>query len=165
LQQCPWIPLLPSLFLLSKNNLSPQFPWAMVIKEATCWHHCLWCGVKNATGISVYSLKVHLYKIVLYLALLITILIYYTGLLKSHTTHSWHMSYLSKNKLHWNQKTKNNVMPILIVGNVHCTQQCMRSLFSSCLMQTGEEFLCHRNGSPGETVFICMAQQNQEMYS
>jgi hypothetical protein len=46
---------------------------------------------------------------------------------------------LSKNKLHWNQKTKNNV--ILSVGSVHCIQWCMHSLFSSCLMQPGEEFL------------------------
>jgi hypothetical protein len=49
------------------------------------------------------------------------------------------MFYLSKNKLHWNQITKNNVT--LSVGNVHCIQLCMHSLFSSCLMQSGEEFL------------------------
>jgi hypothetical protein len=46
---------------------------------------------------------------------------------------------LSKNKLHWNHKTKNNV--ILSVGNVHHVQQCMYSLFSSCLVQPSEEFL------------------------
>jgi hypothetical protein len=61
------------------------------------------------------------------------------GWLKSHATHSWHMFYLSKNKVHQNQKTKNNV--ILSVGNVHRVQRCMHSLFSSSLMQTGEEFL------------------------
>jgi hypothetical protein len=32
-----------------------------------------------------------------------------TGWSKSHATHSWHTFYLSKNKLHWHQKTKNNV--------------------------------------------------------
>jgi hypothetical protein len=58
---------------------------------------------------------------------------------KSHATHSGHMFYLSKNKLHWNQKTENNV--ILSVGNVHFIQQCMHLFFSSCLMQPGEEFL------------------------
>jgi hypothetical protein len=49
------------------------------------------------------------------------------------------MFYLSKNKLHWNHKTKNIV--ILSVGNVHRVQRCMHSLFSLCLMQHGEEFL------------------------
>jgi hypothetical protein len=34
---------------------------------------------------------------------------------------------LSKNKLHWSQKTKNNVM--LYVGNVHRVQRCVHSLF------------------------------------
>jgi hypothetical protein len=29
-----------------------------------------------------------------------------TGWSKSHVTHSWHMFYLSKNKLHWNCKKK-----------------------------------------------------------
>jgi hypothetical protein len=46
---------------------------------------------------------------------------------------------LSKNKLHRNQKTKNNV--ILGVGNVYHVQQDMHSLFSLCLMQPDEEFL------------------------
>jgi hypothetical protein len=67
-----------------------------------------------------------------------------TGWSKSDTTHSWHMFCLSKNKLHWNQKTKNNL--ILSVVNVHCVQRCMHSPFSSCLMQLGKEFLqwCRR---------------------
>jgi hypothetical protein len=42
-------------------------------------------------------------------------------------------------KIHWNQKTKNNV--VLNVENVHSVQRCMHSLFSSCFMQPGEELL------------------------
>jgi hypothetical protein len=30
-------------------------------------------------------------------------------------------------------------------------------------MQPGEEFLCHGNGSPDETLSICLAQENCEM--
>jgi hypothetical protein len=60
------------------------------------------------------------------------------------------------------RKQKNNV--ILSAGNVHRVQRCMHSLFSSCLMQPGEEFLCHRNDSPDEILSICLAQENREMY-
>jgi hypothetical protein len=84
------------------------------------------------------------------------------GWSESHATDSWHMFYLLKKKLHSNQKTKNNV--ILSVGNVHRVQRCMHSLFSSCLMQPGEEFLCHGNVSPDEILSICLVQENQEMY-
>jgi hypothetical protein len=38
------------------------------------------------------------------------------------------------------------------------------TLFSSCLMQPGEEFLCHGNGSLDEILSICLAQENREMY-
>jgi hypothetical protein len=38
------------------------------------------------------------------------------------------------------------------------------SLSSSRLMQPGEEFLCHGNGSPDEILSICLAQENREMY-
>jgi hypothetical protein len=41
---------------------------------------------------------------------------------------------------------------ILRVGDVHFVQQWMYSLFSSCLMQLREEFLCHGNGSPDEII-------------
>jgi hypothetical protein len=86
-----------------------------------------------------------------------------TGWSKSHATHSWYMFYLSKNKLQWNQKTKKHV--IVSVGNVHRVQRCMHSLFSSCLMQPGEEFLCHGNGSPDNEILLnCLAQENREMY-
>jgi hypothetical protein len=51
----------------------------------------------------------------------------YTAWSKSHATHSWHMFYLSKNKLHWNQERKNNV--ILGVENVHRVQRSIHSLF------------------------------------
>jgi hypothetical protein len=64
---------------------------------------------------------------------------YYTEWSKSPATKSWHMFCVPENKLHWNQETKNNV--ILSVGNAHRFQRCMHSLFSSCLMQPGEEFL------------------------
>jgi hypothetical protein len=47
------------------------------------------------------------------------------------------MLYLSKNKLHWNQKTKNQFY-------IKCWKcpphSAMHALFSSCLMQPGEEF-------------------------
>jgi hypothetical protein len=59
-----------------------------------------------------------------------------------------------------NQKRK----VILRVGNVHRVQRCMYSLFSSCLMQPGEEFLCHGNGSPDEILSICLGQEKREMY-
>jgi hypothetical protein len=36
-------------------------------------------------------------------------------------------------------ENKNNV--ILSIVNVHHVQQCMHSLFSSCLMKPGDEFL------------------------
>jgi hypothetical protein len=36
-------------------------------------------------------------------------------------------------------ENKNNV--ILSVGNIHRVQRCIHSLFSSCLMQLGEEYL------------------------
>jgi hypothetical protein len=48
---------------------------------------------------------------------------------------------------------KKNV--ILSVENVHRVQG---------LMQPGEEFLCHGNGSPDEILSICLAQENREMY-
>jgi hypothetical protein len=86
----------------------------------------------------------------------------YTEWSKSRASHSWHMFYMSKNKLHWNQKTKNYV--ILSFRNVHRVYRCMHSLFYSCLMQPGEEFLCHGNGSPDEILLICLAQGNREMY-
>jgi hypothetical protein len=50
---------------------------------------------------------------------------------ESHAIHSWYMCYLSKNKLHWNQKTKNNV--ILSVGNVYHVQWSMHA-FTRFLM-------------------------------
>jgi hypothetical protein len=60
-------------------------------------------------------------------------------------------------------KKKNNV--ILSIGNVQCrVQRCMHLFFSPCLMQPGEEFLCHGNGSPDEILSICLTQENREMY-
>jgi hypothetical protein len=67
-----------------------------------------------------------------------------------------------KNKVHWNQKTKKNV--VLSAGNVHRVHRCMYSLFSWCLLQPGEVFLCHGNGSPDKILSICLAQENREMY-
>jgi hypothetical protein len=61
-------------------------------------------------------------------------------------------------KLRWKQKTI-----LFCVGNVHRVQRCMHSLFSSCLMQPGEEFLCHGNGSPDEILSICLTQENREL--
>jgi hypothetical protein len=65
--------------------------------------------------------------------------IIYTEWSKCYATHSWHVFYLSKSKLHRKQKTK--TMLYLSVGNVHRIERCMHSLFSSCLMQPSEEFL------------------------
>jgi hypothetical protein len=59
-------------------------------------------------------------------------------------------------------RKKNNV--VLSVGNVHRVQRCMHSLFSTCLMQPGEEFLCHGNCSLEEILSICLAQEHREMY-
>jgi hypothetical protein len=59
------------------------------------------------------------------------------------------------------RKQKNYV--ILSVGNVHRVQRCMHSIFSSCLMQLGEEFLCHGNSSADEMLSICLAQENWEL--
>jgi hypothetical protein len=73
----------------------------------------------------------------------------------SHATHSWQMFDLSKNKLHWNQKTKYNV--ILRAGSAHRGRRWMRSLSSSCLVQPGEESVYHGNTSPGQILSICSA--------
>jgi hypothetical protein len=51
----PLIPLLHLLFLSSMSDISPQFLWAVVINGETCWHHRLWCGMKNSFRISMYS--------------------------------------------------------------------------------------------------------------
>jgi hypothetical protein len=87
-----------------------------------------------------------------------------TGWLKSYATHSWHMFCLSKNNLHWNQKTKKKNNVIQSVENLHCAQRCIHSIFSSCLMQPVEEFLSHGNGWLDDTLLICLEQENQEMY-
>jgi hypothetical protein len=53
---------------------------------------------------------------------------------------------------------------IWVGKNIHRVQRCMHLLFSSCLMQPDEEFLCHGNGLPDEILSICLAQENREMY-
>jgi hypothetical protein len=60
----------------------------------------------------------------------------------------------------WKKKKK----VILSVGNVHCIQRCMHSLFSSYLMQPSEGFLWHGKGSPDEILSICLEQENRKMY-
>jgi hypothetical protein len=52
---------------------------------------------------------------------------YSTGWSKSHSTHSWHVFSLSKNKLRLNKKTKLSVVSSF--GNVQRVQKCMHSLF------------------------------------
>jgi hypothetical protein len=80
------------------------------------------------------------------------------------------MLYLPKNKLHWNQKTKYNV--ILNVGNVqsvtqfdgyrpnyrHLTPKVDRNGFCPA------RFLCQGNGSPDEILSICLKQENLKIY-
>jgi hypothetical protein len=34
--------------------------------------------------------------------------------------------------------------------------------FSSCIMQPGDEFLCHGNGTSDDILSICLAQKNRE---
>jgi hypothetical protein len=50
-----------------------------------------------------------------------------------------HIKFVKKKNYTEIRKQKNNV--ILSVENIHRVQRCMHSLFSSCLMQPGEEFL------------------------
>lgn len=45
-----------------------------------------------------------------------------------------------------------------------CIQRHTNLLFSSCLMQTIEAFLCHGNGSPDEIFSICLSNENREMH-
>jgi hypothetical protein len=52
----------------------------------------------------------------------------FTGWSESQETLSCHMSYLSKKAL----KSENKENVILCAGNVHCIQQCMNWLLSSC---------------------------------
>jgi hypothetical protein len=59
-------------------------------------------------------------------------------------------------KKHYIEIRKNVV---LSVGNVRRTH-----LLFSCLMQPGEEFPCHGNGSPDEILSLCLVQENREMY-
>jgi hypothetical protein len=77
---------------------------------------------------------------------------------RTSATYSLHMFYLSKtkqNNLHWNNKKW---------CHIKCCKCPTRSVFSSCLMQPGEQFLCHRNGSPDQILWICLAQENWELY-
>jgi hypothetical protein len=67
-------------------------------------------------------------------------------------------------KINYIEIRKQKTMFYICVGNVHRVQRCMHSLFSSCLIQPGEEVLCHGNGSPVEILSICLAQENREMY-
>jgi hypothetical protein len=48
------------------------------------------------------------------------------GWSKSHATHSWHMFYLSKNKLHWNQKTKTMLYYVLEMSTAF-SNACIQS--------------------------------------
>jgi hypothetical protein len=49
---------------------------------------------------------------------------------------------------------------MLSAGNVHRVQRCIYALFSLSLMQAGEKFVCHENGSPDE-MSIFLAEQNR----
>lgn len=51
------------------------------------------------------------------------------GRSKSHATHSWRVSHLSKNRLHWNQKTKNSFT--LSFENVHRVQPFFPILYAT----------------------------------
>jgi hypothetical protein len=59
-------------------------------------------------------------------------------------------------------RTKNNVA--LSAGSVHRVQRFKHSLFSSCMMEPCEQFLCHGNGSSDEVLSIYLAQENRQMY-
>lgn len=64
-----------------------------------------------------------------------------------------------KNNLLLNRQ-KNSVT--LSVGTVQRIQRCTHSLFSSCLLRPGEQFLCCANGSLHEILLMCVAQENPE---
>jgi hypothetical protein len=61
------------------------------------------------------------------------------GVIKKSCTHSNHMFCLSKNKLHWNLKTK-TVLCDMFLSVHHVQHACIHS-FSSCMMQPGKDFL------------------------
>jgi hypothetical protein len=70
--------------------------------------------------------------------------------------------YLSNNKLHCNQKRK-----IMLIKCLKCSPHSAMQAFIFYLkldMKPGEDFLCHRNGSPHEILSICLVQENREMY-
>jgi hypothetical protein len=58
-----------------------------------------------------------------------------------HIIHSWHSLFAPTHPPKTTGIRKQTKNVILSVGNVHRIQQCMHSLFSSCLMQPGEEVL------------------------
>lgn len=62
----------------------------------------------------------------------------FMGSSKSHTTYSWHLLYLLKNKSHWNQGTLNHVT--LSVGKIHR----VHSFFSPRFMEPCEVALTCR---------------------
>jgi hypothetical protein len=65
-------------------------------------------------------------------------------------------------KINYNKirKQKKTMLYFLLEMSTAFSDAC----FSSRLMQSGEEFLCHGNGSPDEILSICSAQENREMF-
>lgn len=47
------------------------------------------------------------------------------------------------------------------VWNTHRVQPCMKSHFSSCMTQPGEELLSHGKGSLDEILSTCSAEENR----
>jgi hypothetical protein len=61
--QLPFISLLHLLFPSRKSDVSPHLLWALDINWATCWHHCLWCGVQDTWNSGVLQ-RVYLSSLV-----------------------------------------------------------------------------------------------------
>jgi hypothetical protein len=82
----------------------------------------------------------------------------YTEWSKSHVTHAWHMFYLPKNKLHWNQKTKKQYY--VKFWSTAFSDACIH-YFPLVWCNPGKSF-SHGNDSPDEILSIFLAQENRK---
>jgi hypothetical protein len=87
--------------------------------------------------------------------------IHYNGTHRKVTKTIPDTCFIGQKEIKIKSEIKNHVM--LNVGNVHLFQRCTNSVFSSRLLQFGEEFLCYGNGSPDEIISICLEQEIREV--
>jgi hypothetical protein len=78
-------------------------------------------------------------------------------------SHSTHLTYFVCQKINYFEIGKQKSGVTLRVGIVDRVQRCVHLLFSSCLLQPAEEFLCQGNCSPDQLLLICLTQENREM--